>query len=170
MLVVVYMLSYYRLLGLAAIGSLAVSGTLLWVVLSFLSSTRGLALTLAGVTGLIVAIGVSLDSNVVYFEHLKEDIRRGRTLRSAVDQAFPVAFKTIFWANLATLIGAAILWLLTIGSVRGFAVMLGIASILDLVATYFFLRPVVRMLARRTQQRPSLMGMPKSPAILTRGA
>lgn len=169
-LVVVYMLSYYRLLGLAAIGSLAVSGTLLWVVLSFLSSTRGLALTLAGVTGLIVAIGVSLDSNVVYFEHLKEDIRRGRTLRSAVDQAFPVAFKTIFWANLATLIGAAILWLLTIGSVRGFAVMLGIASILDLVATYFFLRPVVRMLARRTQQRPSLMGMPKSPAILTRGA
>ena len=165
-LVALYMLFYYRLLGLAAIGSLAVSGTLLWVVLSFLSSTRGLALTLAGVTGLIVAIGVSLDSNVVYFEHLKEDIRRGRTLRSAVEQAFPVAFKTIFWANLATLIGAAILWLLTIGSVRGFAAMLGIASILDLVATYFFLRPVVRMLARRTHQRPSLMGMPSSPATV----
>ncbi len=165
-LVAVYMLAYYRLLGLAAIGSLAVSGTLLWVVLSFLSSTRGLALTLAGVTGLIVAIGVSLDSNVVYFEHLKEDIRSGRTLRSAVEQAFPIAFKTIFWANLATLIGAGILWLLTIGSVRGFAAMLGIASILDLVATYFFLRPVVRMLARRTHQRPSLMGMPPSTATV----
>ena len=169
-LVAVYMLSYYRLLGLAAIGSLAVSGTLLWVVLSFLSSTRGLALTLAGVTGLIVAIGVSLDSNVIYFEHLKEDIRSGRTLRSAVEQAFPIAFKTIFWANLATLIGAGILWLLTIGSVRGFAAMLGIASILDLVATYFFLRPVVRMLARRTQQRPALVGMPPSAATVQAGS
>ena len=167
-LVAVYVLAYYRLLGLAALGSLAISGTLLWIVLSFLSATRGLALTLAGVTGLIVAIGVSLDSNVVYFEHLKEDVRGGRTLRSAVDQSFPVAFRTIFWANLATLIGAGILWLLTIGSVRGFAAMLAIASILDLVATYFFLRPVVRILVRRTHHRPAFVGMPPSPA--TEGA
>ena len=158
-LVALYMLAYYRLLGLAALGSLAVSGVLLWVVVSFLSTTQGLALTLAGVTGLIVAIGVSLDSNVIYFEHLKEDVLDGRTLRSSVDQAFPVAFRTIFWANLATLIGAGILWLLTIGSVRGFAAMLAIASILDLVATYFFLRPVVRRLARWSAQRPGLVGM-----------
>ena len=158
-LVALYMLAYYRLLGLAALGSLVVSGVLLWVILSFLSETRGLALTLAGVTGLIVAIGVSLDSNVVYFEHLKEDVLGGRTLRSSVDQAFPVAFRTIFWANLATLIGAGILWLLTIGSVRGFAAMLAIASILDLVATYFFLRPVVRSLARWSARRPALVGM-----------
>ena len=158
-LVALYMLVYYRFLGLAALGSLAVSGVLLWVIVSFLSETRGLALTLAGVTGLIVAIGVSLDSNVVYFEHLKEDVLGGRTLRSSVDQAFPVAFRTIFWANLATLIGAGILWLLTIGSVRGFAAMLAFASILDLVATYFFLRPVVRTLARRSAERPGLVGM-----------
>ena len=158
-LVALYMLAYYRFLGLAALGSLMVSGVLLWVILSFLSETRGLALTLAGVTGLIVAIGVSLDSNVVYFEHLKEDVLGGRTLRSSVDQAFPVAFRTIFWANLATLIGAGILWLLTIGSVRGFAAMLAIASILDLVATYFFLRPVVRGLARWSAHRPALVGM-----------
>ncbi len=158
-LVAVFMLAYYRLLGLAALGSLAVSGLLLWVIVSFLSVTQGLALTLAGVTGLIVAIGVSLDSNVIYFEHLKEDLLGGRTLRSSVDQSFPVAFRTIFWANLATLIGAGILWLLTIGSVRGFAAMLAIASILDLVATYFFLRPVVRLLARRGAQRPALVGM-----------
>ncbi|MDE0652992.1 MAG: protein translocase subunit SecD [bacterium] len=158
-LVALYMLAYYRLLGAAALGSLVVSGVLLWVILSFLSETRGLALTLAGVTGLIVAIGVSLDSNVVYFEHLKEDVLGGRTLRSSVDQAFPVAFRTIFWANLATLIGAGILWLLTIGSVRGFAAMLAIASILDLVATYFFLRPVVRGLARWSAHRPALVGM-----------
>ena len=158
-LVALYMLVYYRFLGLAALGSLGVSGVLLWVILSFLSETRGLALTLAGVTGLIVAVGVSLDSNVVYFEHLKEDVLGGRTLRSSVDQAFPVAFRTIFWANLATLIGAGILWLLTIGSVRGFAAMLAIASILDLVATYFFLRPVVRGLARWSAPRPALVGM-----------
>ncbi len=158
-LVALYMLAYYRFLGAAALGSLMVSGVLLWVILSFLSETRGLALTLAGVTGLIVAIGVSLDSNVVYFEHLKEDVLGGRTLRSSVDQAFPVAFRTIFWANLATLIGAGILWLLTIGSVRGFAAMLAIASILDLVATYFFLRPVVRGLARWSANRPALVGM-----------
>ena len=158
-LVALYMLAYYRLLGLAALGSLMISGVLLWVILSFLSETRGLALTLAGVTGLIVAIGVSLDSNVIYFEHLKEDVLDGRTLRSSVDQSFPVAFRTIFWANLATLIGAGILWLLTIGSVRGFAAMLAIASILDLVATYFFLRPVVRGLARWSVHRPALVGM-----------
>ncbi|MCY4629382.1 MAG: protein translocase subunit SecD [bacterium] len=158
-LVALYMLAYYRLLGLAALGSLMVSGVLLWVIVSFLSETRGLALTLAGVTGLIVAIGVSLDSNVVYFEHLKEDVLEGRTLRSSVDQSFPVAFRTIFWANLATLIGAGILWLLTIGSVRGFAAMLAFASILDLVATYFFLRPVVRGLARWSAHRPALVGM-----------
>ena len=70
-----------------------------------------------------------------------------------------MAFRTIFWANLATLIGAGILWLLTIGSVRGFAAMLAIASVLDLVATYFFLRPVVRMLARWSAHRPALVGM-----------
>ena len=104
----------------------------------------------------------ALDSNVVYFEHLKEDIRNGRTLRSAVDQAFPVAFKTIFWANLASLIGAAILYWLTVGSVRGFALMLGLASILDLLATYFFLRPFVKFLGMQNalQSRPWLSGLP----------
>ena len=163
-LVAVYMIAYYKLLGLAAMLSLAVSGTMLWVILSWLSETRSLALTLAGVVGLIVSIGTSLDSNVVYFEHLKEDIRNGRTLRSAVDQSFPIAFKTIFWANLASLIGAGILYFLTVGSVRGFALMLGLASILDLVATYFFLRPVVKLMGmqKAIQDRPWLSGLPIS--------
>ncbi|MED5230173.1 MAG: protein translocase subunit SecD [Actinomycetota bacterium] len=163
-LVALYMIAYYKLLGLAAMLSLAVSGTMLWVILSWLSETRSLALTLAGVVGLIVSIGTSLDSNVVYFEHLKEDIRNGRTLRSAVDQSFPIAFKTIFWANLASLIGAAILYFLTVGSVRGFALMLGLASILDLVATYFFLRPVVKLMGmqKAIQDRSWLSGLPSS--------
>jgi preprotein translocase subunit SecD len=147
MLVALFMFAYYRLLGVAAILSLALSGTMLWIVLAWLSTTQSLALTLAGVVGLIVSIGTSLDSNVVYFEHLKEDIKNGRTLQSAVDQSFPVAFKTIFWANLASLIGAGVLYFLTVGSVRGFALMLGLASILDLLATYFFLRPFVKWIS-----------------------
>lgn len=163
-LVTVYMIAYYRLLGLLAILSLALSGTMLWVVVAFLSEWQGLALTLAGITGLIVSLGVSLDSNVVYFENLKEGVVSGRTLQSSVRQAFPVAFKTIFWANLATLIGALILYWLTIGSVRGFAVMLAIASVLDLLATYFFLRPAVRILADSKFNKPAFIGMPSSHA------
>jgi len=160
--VALFMFAYYRLLGLAAILSLGLSGTMLWVVLAWLSTTQSLALTLAGVVGLIVSIGTSLDSNVVYFEHLKEDIGNGRTLRSAVDRSFPVAFKTIFYANLASLIGAGVLYFLTVGSVRGFALMLGLASILDLVATYFFLRPFVKWisLSDALSSRPWLYGLP----------
>ena len=161
-LVTIYMIAYYRLLGLLAILSLALSGTMLWVVVAFLSEWQGLALSLAGITGLVVSLGVSLDSNVVYFENLKEGVVGGRTLLSSVSQAFPVAFKTIFWANLATLIGAIILWLLTVGSVRGFAIMLAIASVLDLLATYFFLRPAVRVLASSKLAKPFFMGMPSS--------
>ena len=161
-LVAAYILFYYRMLGLMALLSLLLSGTMLWVVVSYLSESRGLALTLAGITGLIVSLGVSLDSNVVYFENLKEGVANGRTVISAVTQSFPIAFKTIFWANLATLIGAAVLWFLTIGSVKGFATMLAIASVLDLIATYFFLRPAVRLLAtsKFARRNPKVMGMP----------
>jgi preprotein translocase subunit SecD len=168
-LVAVYMLAYYRLLGVAALLSLAVSGALLWVLISFFSETgfffSGVTLTIAGVVGLIVSMGVSLDSNVVYFEHLKEDIANGRTLRSAVDRAFPVAYRTIFWADMAALIGAVILYTLTSASVREFALMLGLASVLDLIATYFFLRPLVRLMSR-TQlaiDNPAIMGLPPVP-------
>lgn len=162
-----YMLFYYRLLGLAAVLSLLISGSLLWVVVSWLSSSQGLALTLAGVVGLIVSIGVSLDSNVVYFEHMKEEIKSGRTFRSAIDGSFPAAFQTVFWANMATLIGALILYFLTVGSVKGFALMLGIASVLDLIATYFFMRPFVHFLGTRKglEDKPRRFGMPTREAV-----
>lgn len=165
--VAVYMIAYYRLLGVAALASLAVSATLLYCILAFLSESRGLALTLAGVTGLIVSIGVSLDSNVVYFEQLKEAVVGGRTVRSAADRTFPPAFRTVFWANLATLIGAVVLYLLTVGSVRGFALVLAIASILDLVATYFFLRPMVHFMVASDAlvDRPRLFGMPSADEV-----
>ena len=163
-LVFLYMVSMYRLLGLVAMLSLGVSATLLWVIVAWLGETQDLALTLAGVTGLIVAIGVSLDSNVVYFEHLKEDVATGRMLRSSLEQSFLAAFKTIFRANFASLIAAVILYWLSAGSVRGFALMLGLASVLDLVATYFFLRPCAQLMARS----PSLMAHPHRLGLPTR--
>lgn len=158
-LVAMYMIWYYRLLGVAAMLSLGLSASLLWVVVSYLSVSRGLALTLAGVVGLIVSIGVSLDSNVIFFEDLKEIVRRGDSLSTSVNKSFPGAFSTVFWANLATLIGALILYLLTVGSVKGFALILAIASVLDLVATYFFMAPLVRLLASRFQDKPALFGI-----------
>ena len=163
-LVSLYLLMYYRLLGLVAIASLGLSGAMLWTIIAWLGESQGLALTLAGVTGLIVAIGVSVDSNVVYFEHLKEDVRSGRTLRSAVDRAFPVAFSTIVKADFASLIAAAVLYLLTVGQVRGFALYLGLATILDLVATYFFMGPLVGLMARGTglYAHPGRFGIPAS--------
>ncbi|MCY4456522.1 MAG: protein translocase subunit SecD [Acidimicrobiaceae bacterium] len=152
-LVSLYLLFYYRLLGLVAISSLAISGALLWTMIAFLGESQGLALTLAGVTGLIVSIGVSVDSNVVYFEHLKEDVRSGRTVRSAVERAFPIAFSTIVKADVASLIAAVVLYFLTVGQVKGFALFLGLATVLDLIATYFFMGPVIRIMARRESMR-----------------
>ena len=163
-LVSVYLIAYYRLLGLVAIASLGLSGAMLWTIIAWLGESQGLALTLAGVTGLIVAIGVSVDSNVVYFEHLKEDVRSGRTLRSAVDRAFPVAYSTIVKADFASLIAAGVLYWLTSGPVRGFALYLGLATILDLVATYFFMGPVVGLMARGSglYAHPGRFGIPAS--------
>jgi preprotein translocase subunit SecD len=161
-----YMISYYRILGMVAVASLLISASMLWAIIAWLGETQGLALTLAGVTGIIVSIGVSLDSNVVYFEHLKEDIRNGRTLRSSVERSFATAFSTIVKADVASLIGAIILYMLTIGPVRGFALYVGLATVLDLIATYFFMRPAVILLGRwkRARERPSLLGLPMSGA------
>ncbi len=161
-LVSLYLLAYYRLLGVVAISSLAISGALLWTMISWLGESQGLALTLAGVTGLIVSIGVSVDSNVVYFEHLKEDVRAGRTVRSAVERAFPIAFSTIVKADVASLIAALVLYFLTVGQVKGFALFLGLATVLDLVATYFFMGPVIRGMARRESMNdhPRRFGIP----------
>ncbi len=161
-LVAIFIIGYYRMLGLVAMLSLAISAALLWSIISFLGANQGLALTLAGITGIIVSIGVSVDSNIVYFEHLKEDVRNGRTVRTAVNKAFPVAFSTIVKANVASLIGAVLLYALTVGAVRGFAFYLGIATVLDLVATYFFMGPAVEWIARTPSiaGNSKLMGIP----------
>ena len=156
----VYMLLYYRLLGIVAVASLAISGSILWSLISWLGESRGLALTLAGTTGIIVSIGVQVDSNIVYYERIKEEVRRGRAIRSAADASFKGAFSTIVWADLASLIGAGVLYQLTSGTVRGFALYLGLATLIDLAVSYFFMRPLVVFIARKlVNEEPRRLGV-----------
>ena len=147
-LVLLYMILYYRALGVVVMLGLGVSGMLIYAIVSALGQSNGLALSLAGATGIIVSVGVTVDSYVVYFERLKDEIRSGKTVRSSVDRGFSRAYRTILAADLVSLIGAAVLYLLTVGSVRGFAFFLGLSTALDLVTAYFFTRPMVVLLGR----------------------
>lgn len=147
-LVALYMLLYYRALGLVVILGLCVSGALMWSLVSWLGESRGLALTLSGVVGIIVSVGVTVDSYVVYFERLKDEIRSGKTVRSSVDRGFSRAYRTILAADAVSFIGAALLYWLTVGAVRGFALFLGVSAVLDVVVAYFFTRPIVVLLGR----------------------
>ena len=162
-LVTFYMIAFYRVLGVLSILKLFIEGALLWSLISYLGTNNGLALTLAGITGIIVSIGVSLDSNVVYYEHLKEDVHNGRTIRSATDRAFHSSFSTIVKADVASLIGAGLLWWLTVGPVRGFAFYLGLSTLLDLLTSWAYMRPVVKLATRSKAllARPSLLGIPQ---------
>jgi preprotein translocase subunit SecD len=164
-----FMIGYYRMLGVVAIASLLLEFALIWVIISWLGELRGLALTLAGVTGLIVSIGISVDSNVVFYEHLKEDVHNGRTFRSTVDRSFDSSFSTILKADFASLIGAAVLFYLSIGPVRGFALLLGISTVVDIFASWFFIRPAVLILARspRWRERTSVFSMPQVGEVTT---
>ncbi|MGH9107759.1 MAG: protein translocase subunit SecD [Acidimicrobiales bacterium] len=149
LLVILYLLVYYRALGLVVVIGICMSGALLYAITTLLSYTEGLALTLSGVIGLIVSVGVTADSCVVYFERLKEEIRSGRTVRTSVEKGFGRAFRTILAADFSSFIAALILYVLTVGDVRGFAFFLGLATLLNVVTTYFFTRPLVILLGRR---------------------
>jgi preprotein translocase subunit SecD len=147
-LVAAYMLVYYRALGLVVILGLTVWGALIYTIIAVLGETQGLALTLSGVTGIIVSIGVTVDSYVVYFERLKDEVKAGRTLRTSTDRAFKRAFRTVLAANFTAFLAALVLWWLTVGSVRGFAFFLGLSTLLDVVVAWAFTHPVVVLLAR----------------------
>jgi preprotein translocase subunit SecD len=148
-LVAVYMLVYYRLLGMVIWAGLLLAAGALYVLTSWLGSAIGLTLTLSGVTGIIVSVGITVDSYVVYFERLKDEVRSGKTIRSSLDRGFSRSFRTIFAADLVSLIGAALLYLLAIGSVRGFAFFLGLSVLLDLFVAYFFMHPLVSIIGRK---------------------
>jgi preprotein translocase subunit SecD len=148
-LVLLYLVIYYRALGLVVVVSICVSGAILYAITTLLSQTEGLALTLSGVIGLIVSVGVTADSCVVYFERLKEEIRGGRTVRTSVEKGFVRAFRTVLAADFSSFIAAFILYTLTVGDVRGFAFFLGLATLLNVVTTFFFTRPLVILIGRR---------------------
>ncbi len=146
-LVLLLLVLYYRHLGLVVAVGLAVSGSILYSVISLLSRTQGLALSLAGVAGIIVSVGVTVDSYVVFFERLKDEVRSGRSLRNSAQRGFAGAWRTILIADTVSLIGAFTLWYLTVGAVRNFAFFLGLSTLIDLVVSYFFTRPAVLLLA-----------------------
>ena len=146
-LVAVYMLLYYRGLGLVVIGGLAVWGGFMYGLVCWLSANQGLALTLSGIIGIVVSVGTTVDSYVVYFERMKDEVRAGRSARSATDRGFHSAIRTIITADVASFLGAFLLWWLTVGPVRGFAFFLGVSVVLDLFVAYFFTRPVVALLS-----------------------
>ena len=147
-LVAVYMLLYYRALGLVVWLGLGVSATIMYALVSLLGRTMGLSLTLAGATGIIVSVGVTVDSYVVFFERLKDEVRGGRSVRSSVARGFSGAYRTILAADLASFLGAVVLYVLTVGSVRGFAFFLALSTLLDLFIAYLFTRPMVLLLGR----------------------
>lgn len=163
-LVCLYLFYYYRLAALVAISGLGLSAMILWTVVAYLGENQGLALTLAGIVGLIVSIGVSADSNIVYFENVKDAARDGRRAVTAVERAYEGAISTILKADVVSLIAAVLLYFLTVGAVKGFAFYLGLATLLDLVISYLFMKPALVWLARqdRIRANPRLLGIPTS--------
>jgi protein-export membrane protein SecD len=148
-LVLLYVLLFYRLLGLVIWGGLALAGALNIGVLLLMGEFIGYALTLSGIAGLIVAIGISADTYVVFFERIKDELRDGKSARVAVDKGWTRSFHTLVSANTVSFLAAVILYLLAIGPVRGFAFTLGLATAIDFFAAWFFGRPTVTLLARR---------------------
>ncbi len=147
-LVALYMIVYYRALGIVVVLGLSVWAALNYCIIVWLSGNAGLALSLAGVTGIVVSVGVTTDSYIVYFERMKDEVKTGKTMRAAVDYGFKRAWHTIVAADLASFIGAVLLYWLTVGAVRGFAFFLGLSVLLDLFTAYFFKRPMVAWLVR----------------------
>jgi preprotein translocase subunit SecD len=143
-----YLAFYYRLLGLITWVGMAIWGTLAIGLISLLGHTAGYALTLAGVAGIIVSLGITADSYIVFYERLKDEVRHGKTLRSAVVPAFKRSWRTIVAADIVTMIAALVLYLLAVGSVRGFALTLGLATALDMFVVFFFKRPTVFLISR----------------------
>ncbi|MGW1750949.1 protein translocase subunit SecD [Streptomyces sp. NPDC002092] len=148
-LVVVYLLIFYRGLSVIAIPSLLVSAILTYALMSLLGKAIGFALNLPAVCGAIVAIGITADSFIVFFERIRDEIREGRSLRPAVERAWPRARRTILVSDFVSFLAAAVLFIVTVGKVQGFAFTLGLTTVLDVVVVFLFTKPLMTLLARR---------------------
>jgi preprotein translocase subunit SecD len=148
LLVLVYSAFQYRGLAIVTVGSLVIAAVLVYLFIAFLSWRQGYRLSLAGVAGLIVAIGITVDSFIVYFERVRDEIREGRSLEVAVENAWKRALRTILASDAVSFTAAATLFLLTVGNVRGFAFTLGLTTIVDLIVVLLFTHPTLQLLAR----------------------
>jgi preprotein translocase subunit SecD len=154
-LVLLYVLLYYRALGLVVISGLLLTAMMLWAIISALGHTSvAPSFDLAGITGLIVSIGITVDSYIVYFERLKDETRSGRSVRTSVERGFKSAWRTVWAADFVSLIAAIVLYLVAVGNVKGFAFFLGLSTIMDMAVTWFYTRPLVILLG----QSPRLAG------------
>jgi preprotein translocase subunit SecD len=147
-LVVVYAFLFYRALGMVSVLSLAVAGLITYASVVLLGAGIGFTLILAGVIGVIVSIGITADSFIVYFERLRDEIREGRTIRAAVERAWPRARRTILVADLVTFFGGVILYFVAIGRVQNFAFTLALTTVIDIIVVFFFTKPLVSLLVR----------------------
>jgi preprotein translocase subunit SecD len=159
-LVLLYTILYYRALGLVIVLGLVVTAALLWAIISALGHTAfAPSFDLAGVTGLIVSIGITVDSYIVYFERLKDEARAGRSVRTSVDRGFRSAWRTVLAADSVSLLAAVLLYIIAVGDVRGFAFFLGLSTLMDVFITWYFTRPLVVLLGRRGTQGTSALSM-----------
>lgn len=159
-LVLLYTILYYRALGLVIVLGLGVTAALLWAIISALGHTAlAPTFSLSGVTGIIVSIGITVDSYIVYFERLKDEARAGRSIRTSVDRGFRSAWRTVLAADTVSLLAAVLLYLIAVGDVRGFAFFLGLSTIMDILITWYFTRPMVILLGRRGSQSTSALSM-----------
>ncbi|MCG3770970.1 MAG: hypothetical protein JW384_02150 [Nitrosomonadaceae bacterium] len=147
-LVVIFSVLYYRALGLVTVGSLAVASLLVYLLFLVLGAAIGFTLTLAGIAGAIVAIGITADSFIVFFERVRDEAREGRSLRSAVDMGWIRARHTIIVADMVSILAAVLLYFFAVGGVRGFAFTLGLTTLVDLIVVFIFTKPIVTLIAR----------------------
>jgi preprotein translocase subunit SecD len=147
-LVIGYCFWYYRGLGIVVVASLGIAGILTYASVVLLGSSVGFALNLAGIAGVIVAIGITADSFVIFFERIRDEVREGRSLRTAVETGWRRARQTILIADTVSLLSALVLFVLAIGSVKGFAFTLGLTTLIDVVVVFLFTKPLMTLLAR----------------------
>lgn len=147
-LVIIYLVAYYRGLAMIAIASLGVSGVLTYTIMTLLGPAIGFALNLPAVCGAIVAIGITADSFIVFFERIRDEVREGRSLRPAVERGWPRARRTILVSDFVSFLAAAVLFTVTVGKVQGFAFTLGLTTLLDVVVVFLFTKPLMTILAR----------------------
>jgi preprotein translocase subunit SecD len=148
LLVILYSVLYYRGLGIVSVGSLLVASAIALLSILLLGKAIGFTLTLAGIAGVIVAIGITADSFIVYFERIRDEVREGRSLKSAVETGWKRARRTVIVADAVSMIAAVVLYFFAVGGVRGFAFTLGLTTVIDLIVVFFFTKPLMTVLAK----------------------